>query len=95
MKSPTVKLLVTGLVGLGAIFTSQLSTAAASQYSAARSNDVKLIWRHSMGRHAYTATSGARYSEHLGTRYGYNSETAKVVWYTNAHEKLYFKDSHT
>lgn len=95
MKNPTIKLLVTGFVSLGAIFGSQLSTAATSQYSAIRSNDVKLIWRQSMNRHAYTATTGARYSEHLGTRYGYNSETAKITWYTNAHEKLYFKDSHT
>ncbi|GHP13679.1 hypothetical protein YK48G_11040 [Lentilactobacillus fungorum] len=89
MKNPTVKLLVTSLISLGAIFTSQLSLGAAS------SNDVKLIWRHAMGRHAYTATTGARYSEHLGTRYGFNTQTAKVTWYTTAHEKLYFKDSHT
>jgi hypothetical protein len=95
MKNSTIKLFAACLVSLGAVFTSQLQTTAASQYSAARSNDVKLIWRHAMGRHAYTATTGARYSEHLGTRYGFNTETAKVTWYTTAHEKLYFKDSRT
>lgn len=95
MKNPTIKMLVTGLVSLLILLTVQLTITAASQYSVARSNDVKLIWRQPMGRYAYIATTGARYSEHLGTRYGNNADTAKVTWYTNAHEKLYFKDSHT
>lgn len=44
-----------------------------------------------MGRHAYTATQGARYSKHLGVRYSANQATANVTWYTDAHEKLYEK----
>lgn len=63
------------------------------QYSASRSKSVKLIWRTSMGRHAYKATDGARYSKHLGMRYGYNSDMPDVTWYTDAHEKLYKKNS--
>lgn len=63
------------------------------QYSASRSNSVKLIWRRNMGRHAYKTTDGARYSKHLGMRYGYNSDMPDVTWYTDAHEKLYMKNS--
>lgn len=64
------------------------SASASSQYSASRSNSVRLAWRTSMGRHALSASTGARYSEHLGIRYGYNSATPNTVWYTNAHEEL-------
>lgn len=61
------------------------------QYSASRSKSVKLVWRNSMGRHAYKTTDGARYSKHLGYRYGFNSDMPDVTWYTDAHEKLYKK----
>lgn len=63
------------------------------QYSAARSASVKLVWRANMGKHYYTTTKGARYSKHLGTRYGYNSELPNVTWVTDAHEKLYKKNT--
>lgn len=46
-----------------------------------------------MGKHALVASQGARYSEHLGIRYDYNSNTPDMVWYTNAHEELYDVDS--
>lgn len=46
-----------------------------------------------MGKHALVASQGARYSEHLGIRYDYNSNTPDMVWYTNAHEELYDIDS--
>jgi lysozyme len=67
--------------------------SAGKQYSAARSASVKLIWRTSMGRHYYTTTKGARYSKHLGTRYGYNADLPNVTWVTDAHEKLYKKNT--
>lgn len=63
------------------------------QYSASRSKSVKLVWRSNMGRHAYKTTDGARYSKHLGMRYGYNSDMPDITWYTDAHEKLYMKNS--
>lgn len=67
--------------------------SAGKQYSASRSASVKLVWRKNMGRHYYTTTKGARYSKHLGTRYGYNSALPNVTWVTDAHEKLYKKNS--
>lgn len=65
--------------------------AKQGQYSAKRSNSVKLVWRKSMAQHAYTATTGARYSKHLGVKYGNNAATADTIWLTDAHEKLYRK----
>lgn len=47
-----------------------------------------------MSQHAFKASTGARFSKHLGTRYGYNRETANTIWYTDAHEKLYLKNLH-
>ncbi|AKP65081.1 hypothetical protein FC99_GL001223 [Levilactobacillus koreensis JCM 16448] len=78
-------------VGISAGLLGSLNTtaSASSQYSASRSNSVRLVWRTSMGRHAMTATHGSRYSKHLGTWYGYNSSLSDVTWVTNAHEKLY------
>ncbi len=70
----------------------QVTANAASQYSAKRSHEVKLIWRRSMGTHAFKAPTGARFSKHLGVCYGYNPQTADVTWYTDAHEKLYLKN---
>lgn len=64
---------------------------SASSYSATRSKSVRLVWRASMKRHAYHTTAGARYSKHLGIRYGYNKSLPNVTWYTNQHEKLYRK----
>lgn len=83
------KAAIVAIVGLSTwgIFTTTAS--ANSQYSAARSNSVKLVWRRSMGRHALIAAQGARYSKHLGVRYSNNYATASVTWYTDAHEKLY------
>lgn len=46
-----------------------------------------------MGQHYYTTTKGARYSKHLGTRYGYNADLPDVTWVTDAHEKLYKKNT--
>lgn len=87
--------LIQGLVvlgaGVGLLGTGSLSAAASSQYSAARSKNVRLVWRKSMKQHTYRATAGARYSRHLAVRYSYNQATAKVTWYTDAHEKMYKK----
>lgn len=80
-------------VGLVLMGLTQTQALASQQYSAQRSNSVQLVWRRSMGRHALVATTGARYSEHLGIRYGYNAATRHTVWYTNAHEELYDKVS--
>lgn len=79
------------IAGVGVLGFSNVVASANSQYSAARSNSVKLVWRKSMGRHALTATQGARYSKHLGIRYSNNDVTESVTWYTDAHEKLYRK----
>jgi len=87
-----VKGIIATSVGLG-LFGGTLTAAASSQYSASRSNSVRLVWRRSMGKHALVASQGARYSEHLGIRYDYNSNTPDMVWYTNAHEELYDVDS--
>ncbi|KRK48695.1 lysozyme [Secundilactobacillus kimchicus] len=65
-----------------------------SQYSKSRLYSVKLVWRGNMGHHTYTTTKGARYSAHLGTRYGYNSDLPDVTWVTDKHEKLYRKATH-
>ncbi|MFD1124114.1 hypothetical protein ACFQ22_01890 [Lentilactobacillus raoultii] len=92
MKHQLIKGLAVALAGIATLFSTQSTTSAASQYSAKRSREVKLIWRKAMGRHAFTAPTGARFSKHLGTRYGYNTETANVTWYTDAHEKLYLKN---
>lgn len=82
-----------GLLLAGLSFGSVRSQAATtSQYSAKRSRNVRLVWRKSMGRHAYhNQQRGARYSQHLGTKYGVNTTTGQVTWYTDAHEKLFNK----
>lgn len=67
--------------------------ASKSQYSATRSKSVKLIWRKSMGRYAFHTLKGARYSKHMGIRYGYNEDLPNVTWYTDAHQKLYKKNT--
>ncbi|WP_225419764.1 hypothetical protein [Levilactobacillus cerevisiae] len=67
----------------------------ASNYSARRANSVRLVWRHSMGRHAYHTVKGARYSKHLGVKYSTNDDLPDVTWYTDAHEKLYNKAKRT
>lgn len=90
MKKITQTLLVLG-VGAGILGVSSVTASANSQYSAARSRSVRLVWRKSMKRHALMATTGARYSKHLGIRYSNNDVTPTVVWYTDAHEKLYKK----
>lgn len=77
--------------GVGGFGVSTIVASANRQYSVARSNSVKLVWRRSMGQHALTATKGARYSKHLGVRYSNNAATKSVTWYTDAHEKLYRK----
>lgn len=78
-------------VSLGVAGMATTTASANSQYSASRSNSVRLVWRRSMGRYAYTATKGARYSMHLGIRYSNNDVTPTVTWYTDMHEKLYEK----
>ncbi|WP_225419765.1 hypothetical protein [Levilactobacillus cerevisiae] len=67
----------------------------ANNYSARRANSVRLVWRHSMGRHAYHTVKGARYSKHLGVKYSTNDDLPDVTWYTDAHEKLYNKAKRT
>ncbi|WP_407887765.1 hypothetical protein [Levilactobacillus sp. N40-8-2] len=79
-------------VGAGVIGIANTTASANSQYSAKRSGSVRLVWRTSMKRHAFTATQGARYSRHLGVRYSNNDVTPTVTWYTDAHEKLYKKN---
>lgn len=69
------------------------TSAHAAQYSAARANSVRLVWRGTMQAHSYHTNRGARYSKHLGLRYAYNREN--ITWITNAHEKLYDKQTHT
>ena len=91
MNNVSKGLLIVGL-GLGLVGGTTAS-ASSRQYSAQRSNSVRLVWRTGMGRHALVASKGARYSEHLGIRYGYNADTSDEVWYTNKHEELYDKDS--
>ncbi|KID43722.1 hypothetical protein [Levilactobacillus brevis] len=86
MQLATVLGVSVGIFGLASV-----TASANSQYSAKRSNSVRLVWRTSMKRHAYTATHGARYSKHLGIRYSNNDVTSTVTWYTDAHEKLYKK----
>lgn len=87
--------LVQGIMAIGAgvslLGVATVSASANSQYSAKRSKSVRLVWRRSMKRHAYTAVNGARYSRHLGIRYSNNDVTPTVTWYTDAHEKLYKK----
>ncbi|MDT6981412.1 hypothetical protein [Levilactobacillus zymae] len=88
---------VQGMLALGlslGLFGGSTASASQRNYSAARSRSVRLVWRHSMGQYSYTATRGARYSAHLGVRYGANAATPNQVWYTNAHEKLYDKATH-
>ncbi len=69
------------------------SSSAGSSYSAARSNSMRLIWREPMNWHPYYAVKGARYSKHLGIRYGNNSDLPNVTWATIEHEKLQVKQS--
>lgn len=78
---------------VGLVSTGMTVTASAkAQYSAQRSNSIRLIWRRSMGRHAVHATGeGARYSKHLGYRYGDLSTLTKLTFYTDAHEKVQVK----
>lgn len=86
-----VQALVVLVAGAAVLGVSSTTASANSQYSAKRSNSVRLIWRKSMGRHAFKATTGARYSRHLAVRYGNNAATSNVTWYTDAHEKFYKK----
>lgn len=82
-------------VGLWAGATAP-AMASSRNYSAARSASVRLIWRTRMGAHVYhNRATGARYSEHLGVRYGLNQATTGVTWITDAHEKLYNRDTKT
>ncbi|MFC6275020.1 hypothetical protein ACFQET_05770 [Levilactobacillus tangyuanensis] len=80
------------VAGAGVLGVSSVTASANSQYSAKRSKSVRLVWRKSMKRHAFQATTGARYSKHLGIRYSNNDVTPTVTWYTDAHEKLYKKN---
>ncbi|MFC6259732.1 hypothetical protein [Levilactobacillus fujinensis] len=83
--------LVLGVAILNAFWGTEQVGSASSQYSAQRSNSVKLIWRHRMGKHVFHTVKGARYSQHLGVRYSENSDLPDVTWVTDAHEKLYRK----
>lgn len=82
-------------IGFGLWSGLGVTASANQQYSAKRSNSVRLIWRNSMKQHALHASTGARYSKHLGIRYSNNDVTPNVTWYTDAHEKLYNKVRHT
>lgn len=83
------------VVMIGASLAVSQPASANSQYSAKRSNTVRLVWRRSMHAHTYTATRGARYSKHLGIRYSFNDVTTGVTWTTIGHEKLYNKSKGT
>ncbi|KRK20494.1 hypothetical protein FC61_GL001274 [Levilactobacillus brevis ATCC 14869 = DSM 20054] len=78
-------------VSVGIFGLANVAASANSQYSAKRSNSVRLVWRTNMRRHACTATQGAHHSKHLGIRYSNNDVTQIITWYTDAHEKLYKK----
>lgn len=78
-------------VGIGLSSVVSMTASASSQYSASHASLVRLVWRKTMKRHAYTATTGSRFSKHLSIRYSNNKSTAKVTWYTDAHEMLYKK----
>lgn len=80
-------------LGVG-LWLAATTTASANQYSANRGNSVRLIWRKPMGQHQFTANQGYRYSKHLTVRYGRNASISSVIWFTDAHEKLYQKDRH-
>lgn len=86
---------LTSLVGVGLWAGVTVPAMAKTRdYSAARSASVRLIWRARMGAHVYhNRETGARYSEHLGVRYGANRATTGVTWITDAHEKLYNRDT--
>jgi len=85
---------IAGVVGLGLVGVTETSAAAMGpEYSAARSNSVRLVWRYRMGHYYYHTDQGARYSEHLGVRYSQNAMTDHVTWVTDAHEKLYNRDT--
>ena len=91
----TVKgILVSSLV-LGGMFAGAMvanpTNAQASSYSTKRNNSVKLVWRKSMGRHAFKANKGALYSKHLGYKYANLSAYPNTTWYTIGHEKLHNK----
>ncbi|HIW72258.1 MAG TPA: hypothetical protein H9875_06475 [Candidatus Levilactobacillus faecigallinarum] len=75
-------------LGMGGNVT---ASAASGTYSVRRSNSVRLVWRKTMRQHAYTTTTGVRYSKHLGMRYSNAALGANTVWVTDGHEKLYNK----
>ncbi|KRL98221.1 hypothetical protein ACUIJQ_12440 [Levilactobacillus hammesii] len=80
-------------LGLG-LWLATTTTASASQYSAKRSNSVRLIWRKPMKQHQFTANQGYRYSKHLAVRYDRNASISSTTWFTDAHEKFYQKNRH-
>jgi len=80
-------------LGLG-LWLATTTTASANQYSARRSNSVRLIWRKPMGQHQFTANRGYRYSRHLAVRYDRNASVSATTWFTDAHEKFYQKNRH-
>lgn len=90
----TIRSFLLVVASLGIWYGSTSIASANSQYSTKRSNSVRLVWRKSMARHAFTAAKGSRYSKHLGMCYGQNSSLSSVTWYTDAYEKLYQKDRH-
>ncbi|WP_024747807.1 hypothetical protein [Levilactobacillus namurensis] len=89
--------LIAGAAGLGLWLSLPTSAhAMGASYSATRSNSVRLVWRRSMGHYQYhNGNRGARYSKHLGVRYSPNDMTNRITWITDAHEKLYNRDTHT
>ena len=86
-----VKLGVTLGVVAALLGTSGISAAASRQYSAYRSNGVKLIWRSNMKAQTYTTAKGTLYSKHLGYRNTYGSQLTQQTVITDKHEKLYRK----
>lgn len=81
----------------GAMLVHSTSVNASSHqaYSSKRSNNVKLVWRKSMGWHAMHTTQGALYSKHLGYKYANMSAYPNTTWYTMAHEKFVRKSTGT
>ena len=90
VKGILVSSLVLGGMVAGAMVANP-TNAQASSYSTKRNNSVKLVWRKSMGRHAFKANKGALYSKHLGYKYANLSAYPNTTWYTIGHEKLHNK----
>lgn len=76
---------------LGIFNATETNAHASHNYSARRSNSVKLVWRKTMGKHTLMTKSGALYSKHLGSKRSYGHALTNQAVVTTGHEKLYRK----